>query len=135
VQLQIVLDSQSVGMLRLETGSLKATYTSTLSSAQATIAMLMVVAGRRAAEAAIDKLQGVSRWVGAHEAYLPRSRCCYCAVCIPAHPNPSLGPPTPSSVDCGWLQSDLACLTFQMAPSQQLQDAIRDEHCRAQLLI
>lgn len=72
VQLQIVLDSQSVGTLRLETGSLKATYTSTLSSAQATIAMLMVVAGRRAAEAAIDKLQGVSRWVGAHDARLPR---------------------------------------------------------------
>lgn len=50
-------------MLRLETGALKATYTNTLKSAQATIAMLMVVAGRRAAEAAIDKLQGVTRCV------------------------------------------------------------------------
>jgi hypothetical protein len=60
-QLQVVLDSQGVGMLRLETGALKATYTNTLSSAQATIAMLMVVAGRRAAQAAIDKLQTVSR--------------------------------------------------------------------------
>lgn len=71
VQLQIVLDSQSVGMLRLETGSLKATYTSTLSSAQATIAMLMVVAGRRAAEAAIDKLQGVSRDLAQQPSKLP----------------------------------------------------------------
>lgn len=61
-QLQVVLDSQCVGMLRLETGALKATYTNTLSSAQATIAMLMAVAGRRAAEAAIDKLQTVSRY-------------------------------------------------------------------------
>jgi hypothetical protein len=60
-QLQVVLDSQCVGMLRLETGALKATYTNTLSSAQATIAMLMAVAGRRAAEAAVDKLQTVSR--------------------------------------------------------------------------
>lgn len=62
-QLQDVLGSQSVGMLRLETGALKATYTNTLSSAHATVAMLMVVAGRRAAEAAIEKLQAVKRWV------------------------------------------------------------------------
>lgn len=61
-QLQVALDSQCVGMLRLETGALKATYTNTLKSAQATIAMPMVVAGRRAAEAAIDKLQAVTRY-------------------------------------------------------------------------
>jgi hypothetical protein len=48
-------------MLRLETSALKATYTNTLDSAQATIAMLMVVAARRAADAAIDKLQEVTR--------------------------------------------------------------------------
>jgi hypothetical protein len=62
-QLQVALDAQCVGMLRLETGALKATYTNTLKSAQATIAMLMVVAGRRAAEAAVDKLQAVTRCV------------------------------------------------------------------------
>lgn len=61
-QLQDVLGSQCVGMLRLETGALKATYTNTLSSAQATIPMLMVVAGRRAAEAAIHQLQAVTRY-------------------------------------------------------------------------
>lgn len=62
-QLQVVLDSQAVGMLHLETGTLKATYSNTLSSARATIAMMMVVAGRRAAEAAIGKLQAVTRLV------------------------------------------------------------------------
>lgn len=62
-QLQVVLDSQCVGMLRLETGALKATYSNTLSSAQATVTMMMVVAGRRAAEGAIDRLQAVTRCV------------------------------------------------------------------------
>lgn len=61
-QLHDVLGSQCVGMLRLETGALKATYTNTLSSAQATVSMLMVVAGRRAAEAAIHQLQAVIRY-------------------------------------------------------------------------
>lgn len=59
----MVLDSQCVGMLRLETGALKATYSNTLSSAQATVTMMMVVAGRRAAEGAIDRLQAVTRCV------------------------------------------------------------------------
>lgn len=69
-QLQVALDAQCVGMLRLETGALKATYTNTLKSAQATIAMLMVVAGRRAAQAAVDKLQAITRCVR-HAGQLP----------------------------------------------------------------
>lgn len=65
-QLQVVLDSKCVGMLQLETSALKASHTNTLKSAQATIAMLMVVAARRAAEAAIDKLQEVTRYASGY---------------------------------------------------------------------
>lgn len=60
-QLQVVLDNQSVGMLQLQTAFLKTTYMSTLASAQATIAMMLVSAARRECQAIITKLLGLAK--------------------------------------------------------------------------
>eukprot|EP00878_Enallax_costatus_P036082 GHUV01040375.1.p1 GENE.GHUV01040375.1~~GHUV01040375.1.p1 ORF type:complete len:651 (+),score=194.50 GHUV01040375.1:228-2180(+) len=60
-QLQVVLDNQSIGMLQLQTAFLKTTYMSTLASAQATIAMMLVSAARRECQAIITKLLGLAK--------------------------------------------------------------------------
>jgi hypothetical protein len=60
-QLEVALNGQAVGLLQLETGTLKAALTNTLTSASATIAMMVVAAARRAAEAAVAKLQSTTR--------------------------------------------------------------------------
>lgn len=60
-QLQVVCDSQSVGLLQLQTSFLKTTYMTKLSSAQATIAMMLVSAARKECQAAIAELHSLVR--------------------------------------------------------------------------
>jgi len=58
----VVLAHQAIGMLQLQTKVLKDTYLRTLLAAQSTLAMKLVSAARREGEAALARLQVLSRW-------------------------------------------------------------------------
>jgi hypothetical protein len=60
-QLQVVCDSQAVGLLQLQTSFLKTSYMTKLAAAQATIAMMLVSAARNECQAATAELQSLAR--------------------------------------------------------------------------
>eukprot|EP00775_Hariotina_reticulata_P001613 gene1613-1953_t len=63
-QLQVILDHQSVGILQLQTKSLKDMYMTRLQAAQATLAMKLVSTARKEAEALVAQLQALARELG-----------------------------------------------------------------------
>jgi hypothetical protein len=59
----VILDHQSVGILQLQTRSLKEMYMAKLQAAQATLAMKLVSTARKEAEALVAQLQALAKCV------------------------------------------------------------------------
>ncbi|WIA31508.1 hypothetical protein OEZ86_002401 [Tetradesmus obliquus] len=69
-QLQVVCDSQGVGLLQLQTSFLKISYMAKLAAAQATLAMMLVSAARKECQAATAELQSLARDLAAQPSKL-----------------------------------------------------------------